>query len=134
MAGNVDNIINPAKNTEVTVSCNHCCITGQVRPVTPVLTVAILAVLAIIGIVVLAISLINKGDGDSGDGESVMPTAIVVTATPADGLELVPTREPEIDPPDPEPGEPTGTVIAPLGANVRSGPGTFREHRRLCFG
>jgi heat shock protein HslJ len=33
--------------------------------------------------------------------------------------------ESTVDPPDPEPGEPTATVISPVGTNVRTGPGTI---------
>jgi heat shock protein HslJ len=33
--------------------------------------------------------------------------------------------ESTVDPPDPEPGEPTATVISPVGSNVRTGPGAI---------
>jgi len=81
-------------------------------------------VLGIIGIGLLAIALLTRDDGGSG-GESALPTAEVATAVPTQEIPLVPTREPEVDPPDPEPGEPSATVIAPDGANIRTGPGTL---------
>ena len=81
-------------------------------------------VLAIFGIAALAIALISRDDG-SESGEGALPTAEVATAVPTEEIELVPTREPEVDPPDPEPGQPSATVIAPDGAFVRTGPGTL---------
>lgn len=81
-------------------------------------------VLAIIGIAALAIAFISRGDGGSGS-EINLPTAGVATALPTATVVLAPTREPEVDPPDPEPGQPSATVTAPDGANIRTGPGTL---------
>jgi heat shock protein HslJ len=81
-------------------------------------------VLAIFGIGALAIALISRDDGGDGS-ESTLPTAAVGTAVPTQGIPLVPTRAPEVDPPDPEPGAPSATVIAPDGAFIRTGPGTL---------
>jgi heat shock protein HslJ len=80
--------------------------------------------LAIIGIAALAIAFIMRDDGGSGS-ESALPTAGVGTSLPTATVVLVPTREPEVDPPDPEPGQPSATVTAPDGANIRTGPGTL---------
>jgi len=81
-------------------------------------------VLAVIGIGALAIALITRDDGGDGS-EGALPTAEVATAVPTQDIPLVPTQAPEVDPPDPEPGEPSAAVIAPDGAFIRSGPGTL---------
>jgi heat shock protein HslJ len=81
-------------------------------------------VLAVIGIGALAIALITRDDGGDGS-EGALPTAEVATAVPTQDNPLVPTQAPEVDPPDPEPGEPSAAVIAPDGAFIRSGPGTL---------
>jgi heat shock protein HslJ len=85
-----------------------------------VLIVALVA--ALIAIAALAFAMLLRDD--SGEESGSLPTAEVITATPTEVIELVPTREPPIVVPDPDEGEATATVIAPDGANIRTGPGT----------
>lgn len=93
---------------------------GGSNAVVIILIIALVA--AVIAIVALAIALLSRNDVTE-KGET-LPTADVVTATPTEPIELVPTREPPLVIPDPEPGEPSATVIAQDGANIRLGPGT----------
>ena len=85
-----------------------------------ILVVALVA--ALIAIAALAFAMLLRSD--SGEESGSIPTAEVVTATPTNEIELVPTREPPIVVPDPDEGEATATVIASDGANIRTGPGT----------
>jgi len=78
----------------------------QSNTLTIVLIVALIA--AIAAIVVLLIVYVF-GDGGEDEGAVLPPPAVTVEAT--------------VIPPTPEPGEPTATVIAPKGVNVRTGPG-----------
>ncbi len=79
-------------------------------------------VAALIAIAALAFAMLLRND--SGEESGTLPTAEVVTATPTNVTELVPTREPPIVVPDPDEGEANATVIAQDGANLRTGPGT----------
>jgi len=69
-------------------------------------------VVALIGLVALFVS--ARGDGSGSEAGGV---------TPPPGITPEPTRVV----PTPEPGTPTGMVIAPAGVNVRTGPGTEYE-------
>lgn len=93
---------------------------GSSNTLVIILIVALVA--ALIAIAALAFSMLGRGD--SGEESESLPTAEVVTATPTNVTELVPTREPPIGVPDPDEGEATATVIARDGANIRTGPGT----------
>ena len=48
MAGDVDNIVDPAQDTEIAVCCFHGRITGQIRPITPIFAVRVLVVSSIV--------------------------------------------------------------------------------------
>jgi len=77
-----------------------------------VLTIVLAAalVLALIGVAVVLL-LPGNGDESASDGDGI---------TPPPGITAEPTRLVST----PEPGIPTGVVIAPAGVNVRTGPGT----------
>jgi heat shock protein HslJ/uncharacterized protein YraI len=80
---------------------------GHSNTLTLVLVVALVAALA--AIVVLLVIYVF-GDGSGTDDEAALPPpAVTVEAT--------------LIPPTPEPGDPTATVIAKKGVNVRTGPG-----------
>jgi heat shock protein HslJ/uncharacterized protein YraI len=80
----------------------------------PVIIAIVLIVLLVILGIVLIVFVADDSGGGSGTGE-------VPTVPPG---EVVPTVAPPIYVPTPAPDQPTITVIAPAGANVRSGPGT----------
>lgn len=78
-------------------------------------------VVALIAIAFLMFS--RGGDGDSGEagGDDAIAMPPIVSTLP---IPVEPTDAPVYPVPTPEPGDPTGVVIAPDGVNVRTGPGT----------
>jgi heat shock protein HslJ/uncharacterized protein YgiM (DUF1202 family) len=84
------------------------------RGSTNILTIFLSAglILALIGLAVVLVLFVfgDEDEPDSDNGAIVPPPGITVVPT-----QVVPT---------PEPGTPTGVVIAPAGVNVRTGPGT----------
>ena len=58
------------------------------------------------------------------DGVMLFAEAGTETAVPEDGSEAAADPDAEVDLPDPETGEATGTITAPDGVYLRSGPGT----------
>src|SRR5438876_1267876 len=48
MPGHIDHIVDPAKDPEITISCQNSTVTSEVRPVTPVFTLLVAAVLLIV--------------------------------------------------------------------------------------
>jgi heat shock protein HslJ/uncharacterized protein YraI len=90
----------------------------------------VVVLLGVVAVVLIAIVVLLVLVLDREDSAETAPTTtpVVVTAT-SDGSAIVrpqPTLEPAptLIIPTPEPQDPTGTVIAPDGVNLRSGPGT----------
>ena len=78
---------------------------------TLVIILAVALILALAGILFLVFVYVIGGGSDSGtEGEATLP---------APGV----TVEATVIPPTPEPGDPTATVTARAGVNVRTGPG-----------
>src|SRR5207248_1592515 len=48
--GHIDHVVDPAKNAEIAVGCQHSTVTSEVRPVTPVFTLLVATVLLIVGL------------------------------------------------------------------------------------
>ncbi len=65
----------------------------------------------------------SPDEGASTDPVATAPPPAVATLP----IPVEPTDAPEHIVPTPEPGDPTGVVIAPDGVNVRTGPGTAYE-------
>ena len=83
-----------------------------------VIILAVALVVALIAVIVMGVLLLS---GNSGDTDSGSETATAEAATlPPPGV----TVQPTVEPPTPEPSEPTAIVTAPKGVNVRTGPGT----------
>ena len=80
---------------------------GQSNTLIIILVVAL--VLALAGIIFLLVAYVF-GNGSGSEGEAVLPP-------PGETVEAT------VIPPTPEPGDPTATVIARKGVNVRTGPG-----------
>ncbi|UCG24241.1 MAG: META domain-containing protein [Chloroflexota bacterium] len=78
---------------------------------TLVIVLAVALVLALAGILFLVLVYVVGGDSESGGEE--------VATLPPPGV----TVEATVVPPTPEPGDPTATVTARAGVNVRTGPG-----------
>ena len=86
---------------------------GGGSSLTVIIAIALIVLLIILGVVLVLFVADDSGDGgDSGEVATVPPG------------ETVPTVAPPIYVPTPAPDQPTITVIAPAGANIRSGPGT----------
>ena len=84
--------------------------TGNKKQSNTLTIVLVVALVAAIAAIVVLLVIYVFGDGSGTDEEAVLPPpAVTVEAT--------------VIPPTPEPGEPTATVIAPKGVNVRTGPG-----------
>jgi len=83
-------------------------------------------VVSLIAVVALVVALLSRGSSGSegAEVEGTLPPPAVETVEPPDSGGGIPTRQPPIVVPTPDPGEPAATVIAPDGANVRVGPGT----------
>lgn len=91
----------------------------------------IIIMLGIVAVVLIAIVvllfLMLQDEESAGTTPEPTATATVIPATlPPDVIVPEPTLEPAptVVIPTPEPGVPTGRVIAPDGVNLRSGPGT----------
>ena len=82
---------------------------GRSNTLIIVLVVALVAALAAIGFLMI-VYVLGNGSGSGSDGEAVLPP-------PGETVEAT------VLPPTPEPGDPTATVIARAGVNVRTGPG-----------
>ena len=76
---------------------------------TLMIVLAVALVLALAGIIFLLVAYVFS-DGSGSEGEAVLPP-------PGETVEAT------VIPPTPEPGDPTATVIARKGVNVRTGPG-----------
>jgi heat shock protein HslJ/uncharacterized protein YraI len=76
---------------------------------TLIIILVVALILALAGIIFLLFAYVF-GDGSGSDGEAVLPP-------PGETVEAT------VIPPTPEPGDPTATVIARKGVNVRTGPG-----------
>ena len=90
------------------------------------LIVLMLGVVILVGIGMTLIFLSQKDGGDNAGGVPAPATAVpteVAIIIPTGGPPSTPTPIPPLIPPEPEPEEPAGEVIAPDGVNVRGGPG-----------
>lgn len=85
---------------------------------TIVIILVVALVVALIAVIVMGVLLLTGDSGDTGSG-SETGTEEAATLPPP-----VVTEQPTIEPPTPEPSDPTAIVIAPKGVNVRTGPGT----------
>ncbi|MGB3713004.1 MAG: hypothetical protein WA996_01095, partial [Candidatus Promineifilaceae bacterium] len=81
---------------------------------TIIIVLVVALVVALIAVIVMGVVLLTREPGDSeiesGEVATLPPPAV--------------TEQPTVEPPTPEPADPTAIVTSPKGVNVRTGPGT----------